>query len=1505
MKRTNGKRIWSMILVICLMLSMLPVFVSQVEIEAEAAVSGVDSLTCAGFISNSTRQNYIDVMMKYYINSNSNLQSALTGGDSVVFMFEGGSDYYDTYEYIDANGTTRLQAVCIVVQMKSGSAQIVFYSENCSSIPDDANYVTAGYETSGSTTILDGIYSFQTVNHNGNYAGFNTGCYTGWYNPYSGSTGYSGYCDGINIHTRSVSYCAGASYGWCNSAGCQVIGYGANSSNEYNTFVKTITGVTFNAYDGTQRTYAYGSVSTYVHMGYYVVDRQLGLLSPDGTEYGSGSLAELYTTADLDGITKFSTNARANANFEYASECTSYPAHCQIKTTDSATVVNSQPCSAGNNDSETLETVGTGVVYTATGLFQNEYGNYWYRVTTSSGETGYIYGGDCVYVDDIITDVTISGHSTPNGHVAGNYFVVNGTISSKYNKISTAAVWIHEGFGTSGTKTIGYSDTVNGYSYSLSGSTIDNNTTFDSLSTGQYTYAIYADYINYYSDGATTLKSNTGTINLVAEYFMTVSSSVDQSSCSHSYTTTTIGASTCTESGTKIQSCATCGKIVETAIAAGGHSYGSWTTVAATCTADGYKTRTCSACGNVEKQTIAATGHSYSQVTHAGNCQEYERVEYICGTCGDNYFTYAEELYSAWSTTKPTGVDESLIQSKTQYRYSDYETTTSYETSLSGYTQLSSEWVKSGTNTVNYVNSWPSGFSTSNSLYTKYNNKSSKVTASETSTTKTEINSDAVVGYLWYHWCYTDSYYSLESSSGSYTTFHAFYADTLSYTDYDSSDGSYENANSSVCTNGDWYWYTEVYAQKSTTYNKLFTYERWTDYSAWSDTAVTASDTRKVETQTVYRYVNAELGDHTWSNGTCSVCGTVCGHSYTNGYCTVCGLAEPVKDFYLFGYINGANYGCEEDYETIGEYKFEDGQLVVTFSAVSYVAVKSADNTKWYMTNGYAGDDATSVTLYTTDITGTNSDKLRVPKGREITFTLVQNDDGSLTLSYVAAGCEHSWSDGVCSICDEVCDHDWNNGACATCGTACAHSSWTSGICDTCGKTCYTHSYSNNVCTNCGATKPVKDYYLFGYINGANYACEEDYATIGIYKFENGKLVATFESDSYVAVKSGDNTDWYMTNGWQGTEVTSVTLYNNNSGITSEKMYVPGGVEVTFTLVDNGDDTFTLSYVAAEVAVVAPTTSLTGASLAFEDEIYYNIYFTADDLSSVVEMGLVTFNEKLSDGTIENAVDVIPGYEIVGSEVRVHTNGIPAKNMGDALYFRVYALLTDGSYVYGNVSGYHAGLYAKSKLGSTSSSDALKALCVAMVNYGAEAQTYFGYNTDNLMNAFLTDTQKALISAYDSTLVDAVVSASSTKAANFTKNGFSKLSSAVSFEGAFAINYYFTPANTVDGEMTLYWWDAATYNSVSVLTKSNATGSVVMTGTSEYAGAVDGIAAKELDQTIYVVGVYTSGGTEYTTGVLAYSIGHYCKTKAAGTTTMADLAAATAVYGYYAKQYFA
>jgi hypothetical protein len=46
------------------------------------------------------------------------------------------------------------------------------------------------------------------------------------------------------------------------------------------------------------------------------------------------------------------------------------------------------------------------------------------------------------------------------------------------------------------------------------------------------------------------------------------------------------------------------------------------------------------------------------------------------------------------------------------------------------------------------------------------------------------------------------------------------------------------------------------------------------------------------------------------------------------------------------------------------------------------------------------------------------------------------------------------------------------------------------------------------------------------------------------------------------------------------------------------------------------------------------------------------------------------------------------------------------------------------------------------------------------------------------------------------------------------------------------------------------------------------------------------------------------GSITWTSGVLGYSIGAYCGILATKGGTMADLAMATAVYGYHAKAYF-
>jgi hypothetical protein len=90
-----------------------------------------------------------------------------------------------------------------------------------------------------------------------------------------------------------------------------------------------------------------------------------------------------------------------------------------------------------------------------------------------------------------------------------------------------------------------------------------------------------------------------------------------------------------------------------------------------------------------------------------------------------------------------------------------------------------------------------------------------------------------------------------------------------------------------------------------------------------------------------------------------------------------------------------------------------------------------------------------------------------------------------------------------------------------------------------------------------------------------------------------------------------------------------------------------------------------------------------------------------------------------------------------------------------------------------------------------------------MLNYGAAAQCYFGYRTDELMNGSLTKDQQALAVAYDPGLFAGVIPAEPSKVGIFAKTdvGFSSRSATVSFDGAFAINYYMKPDASVDGQI--------------------------------------------------------------------------------------------------------
>ncbi len=324
---------------------------------------------------------------------------------------------------------------------------------------------------------------------------------------------------------------------------------------------------------------------------------------------------------------------------------------------------------------------------------------------------------------------------------------------------------------------------------------------------------------------------------------------------------------------------------------------------------------------------------------------------------------------------------------------------------------------------------------------------------------------------------------------------------------------------------------------------------------------------------------------------------------------------------------------------------------------------------------------------------------------------------------------------------------------------------------------------------------------------------------------------------------------------------------------------------------------------------VIPTISLAAASVSFEDEILYNLYFTAENLvSSTDDMGLIMWDQEPELAAIDGNGTIIPGavYDESANRYLVSTDGIAAKLMGDTKYLLAYAKHEDGSYVYSDLYPFSAKAYCKNRL-EKSSNKQMKALCMALMNYGAEAQLFFNYKTDELMNADLENYQY-LVAPYSSGMLKPRTAVTEAKAGQFgtAASGFTALSASMSANGSFALNYYFTtafPTSTV----TFYYWTAEDYESAGVLTPENASGSTAMTAVStentfwaEYAG----IAPKYIDETVFVCGVYEWEGVTYSTGVIPYSIGFYCTRKADAAGDMQTLAMATVVYCYYAKSYF-
>lgn len=274
----KSKRVISLVLALCLCLTMLPVVTMQVDATGYYSESDLSNIKCS-ILSNSERATYVNEMMKYHIlSSTDNYRVArnLENGSSVVFFFDGCSDNVDDPTYGNYSNY-HLSAYCAVVQKVNGVLKIVYESENCSTIPDNPRNVSLNDGTAV-PTVLDGVYNIISTNHSSRYASLRIADNSGSVPVIrcTSSSSYISTSNAINIHARS-NFSGAPTNGICSysysSTGCFNVGLTNNTWSEYNNFIANVVGVS-NAIKTTP--YSSGSwtkCTSGVDKGVVVVDR--------------------------------------------------------------------------------------------------------------------------------------------------------------------------------------------------------------------------------------------------------------------------------------------------------------------------------------------------------------------------------------------------------------------------------------------------------------------------------------------------------------------------------------------------------------------------------------------------------------------------------------------------------------------------------------------------------------------------------------------------------------------------------------------------------------------------------------------------------------------------------------------------------------------------------------------------------------------------------------------------------------------------------------------------------------------------------------------------------------------------------------------------------------------------------------------------------------------------------------------------------------------------------
>jgi len=328
------------------------------------------------FMQDSEYREYVEMMVDYHIRTNTEIQNALKGGFSALFLFDGCSDNLNDPELSDLS-YYRVSGVCLAVRLNSaGEPYLAYFNEDASTIPDQplkyGAWEIPEVGEVGPATVFDGTYQVYSVLHRGDYealhvrSDFRDGTLDAVYlTPDGGYTTYR--ATEINVHTRTSNHIA--NYGmW--SAGCPLVGDG----NPFD-FRRLMFTTYYTVYD---------SFEPLNYMGTLTIDRQ-------------HLRQELYTLyKNPDAVDVFLTDSRESQPVMYLQDCSEKTvlAETEIRFAKGETALMSLPCT-WEEDARTkvLKTVPDGEKLVVTGSIRNADDRKWY-IVSYDGVEGFVFTGD-------------------------------------------------------------------------------------------------------------------------------------------------------------------------------------------------------------------------------------------------------------------------------------------------------------------------------------------------------------------------------------------------------------------------------------------------------------------------------------------------------------------------------------------------------------------------------------------------------------------------------------------------------------------------------------------------------------------------------------------------------------------------------------------------------------------------------------------------------------------------------------------------------------------------------------------------------------------------------------------------------------------------------------------------------------------------------------------------------------------------------------------------------